>query len=123
MRKKAVIRVTANFERNLEDIRLFLAENDAGQVFDVLLDHLFETVIPNLGRFPEMGRDFFARKPRSVEGYVRWEKLRKRLGEASLREYLWSDYLLLYVMKEHQLYLLAIKHHRQLSFDLEGFWR
>ena len=67
MAKKPVIKFTANFELNLEGIELFLTEVEAPQAFDGLLDELLETVIPNLERFPEMGRPFLARQPRSVE--------------------------------------------------------
>lgn len=123
MREKTTIRITANFERNLEEIRRFLTENNAVHAFDDLLDHLFATIVPNLEHFPVMGRDFLARKPLSVEGVTRREALRNRMGEADLYEYITSDYLILYAVREEQIYLLAIKHHRQLSFDLAGFWR
>ncbi|MFZ4538115.1 hypothetical protein [Propionivibrio sp.] len=58
MAKKPVFKFTANFERNLEGIELFLTELEAPQAFDDLLDELLETVIPNLERFPEMGSPF-----------------------------------------------------------------
>lgn len=38
----------------------------------------------------------------------------------SLREYVMTDYLVLYLQVEATVYLLSIKHHRQLSFDFEG---
>lgn len=40
----------------------------------------------------------------------------------SLREYVMSHYLVLYVQVEDTLFLLSIKHHKQLSFDFEGHW-
>lgn len=40
----------------------------------------------------------------------------------SLREYVMSRYLVLYVQVEGTLFLLSIKHHKQLSFDFEGHW-
>jgi hypothetical protein len=33
-----------------------------------------------------------------------------------------DDYLLLYLVRGRQIVFLWIKHHRQLSFDLQGFW-
>lgn len=123
MREKNVIRITANFERNLEEIRRFLTENNAEQAFEALLNHLFATIVPNLERFPALGRDFLDKKPISIEGLTRWEALRNRMGEADLREYITSDYLILYAVGGEKIYLLAIKHHRQLSFDLAGFWK
>ena len=39
-----------------------------------------------------------------------------------LREYVLKDYLLLYALIGGAIYLLAIRHQRQLSFDFEGHW-
>ena len=75
-RRKSVVKFTANFERNLDDIEHFLTEQEAPQAFDGLLDELLETVIPNLEQFPEMGRPFMARQPRSVETTNALAKLR-----------------------------------------------
>jgi plasmid stabilization system protein ParE len=71
---KPGVKFTANFERNLEDIEHFLIEPQAPQAFHRLLDELLETVIPNLERFAEMGRPFFARQPRSVEAPMLWQR-------------------------------------------------
>ena len=80
MAKKTVVKFTANFERNLEDIERFLTKQEAPQAFDGLLDELLETVIPNLEQFPEMGRPFMARQPRSVETTNGLAKLRAKLS-------------------------------------------
>jgi hypothetical protein len=42
----------------------------------------------------------------------------------ALREYLHGDYLILYVAMEAEaaVYLLSIRHHRQLSFDFARLW-
>ena len=128
MAKKSVVKFTANFERNLEDIEHFLTEQEAPQTFDGLLDELLETVIPNLEQFPEMGRPFMARQPRSVETTNALAKLRTKLSGLNqemdaLREYVLKDYLLLYVLIDGAtIYMLAIRHQRQLSFDFEGHW-
>ena len=39
-----------------------------------------------------------------------------------LREYISGDYLMLYAVRGDDLYLLSIKHQRQLSFDLKEHW-
>lgn len=127
MAKKPVIKFTANFERNLEGIELFLSEVEAPQAFDGLLDELLDTVIPNLERFPDMGRPFMLRQPRSVETTNALAALRAKLlalttDPEALREYVLKDYLLLYVQIDSTIYLLAIRHQRQLSFDFEGHW-
>ena len=51
---KAPCRVTENFTRNLDDIEALLHESPAA--FEDLLSDLFATVIPNLERFPAIGR-------------------------------------------------------------------
>lgn len=127
MTKKTAVKFTANFERNLEGIELFLAEVEAPRAFDGLLDELLATVIPNLERFPEMGRPFVARQPRSVETTNALATLCAKLSALTpdtdaLREYVLKDYLLLYAVIGGAIYLLAIRHQRQLSFDFEGHW-
>jgi len=124
---KTVVKITANFERNLEGIDLFLTEVAAPQAFDGLLDELLETVIPNLERFPEMGRPFLARQSRSVESTNALATLGRKLAsltsdQEALREYVLKDYLLLYALIDGAIYLLTTRHQRQLSFDFEGHW-
>ena len=122
MPTRTLIRVTENFERNLDDIQQFLAASGAPLAFNILLDELFGTVLPNLEHFPLIGGDLIVRLPRAVEGINLHEALHARLGVAQIREYVHGDYLLLYALFEEKIYLLAIKHHRQLSFDLNAFW-
>jgi hypothetical protein len=69
-----------------------------------------------------MGRLFLARTGGSVEGVNALEKLRTRLGEGELREYLLKEYLVLYLHEGAAVYLLCIRHHRQLSFDFDQLW-
>jgi hypothetical protein len=73
---------------------------------------------------PEIGFDFLARVPQSRETLAQVRALQRRLGsEISLREYIAGDYLLLYTLSSGRIHLLAVKHHRQLSFDLKELWR
>lgn len=128
MARTLVVKFTANFERNLEEIERFLNDAEAPQAYDGLLDELLETVIPNLERFPEMGRPFLARQPRSVEATNALSTLRKKLSaltpdQDALREYVLKDFLLLYTAVGNVIYLLAIRHQRQLSFDFEAHWQ
>lgn len=127
MAKKATVRFTANFERNLADVERFLTKANVPQAYDALLETLLDTVIPNLERFPDMGRPFLARSTRSVETANAVDALRARLSTLTtdtdaLREYILADYLVLYARIDGFLYLLAIRHHRQISFDFESHW-
>jgi plasmid stabilization system protein ParE len=98
-------------------------EGRAGDPFTELLDQLFGTVLPNLERFPDIGRDFLGRQPSSVEGAAALARVRTRLGDgAQLREYITGEYLVLYAVVGDRVHVLAIKHHRQLTFDLRGHW-
>lgn len=126
--KKPVVKLTANFERNLADIERFLTEAQAPQAFYSLLDELLDTVIPNLERFPGMGRPFLNRAVGSVEATNALSALRTKLKAVlaepdGLREYVMSQYLVLYAQIEGNVHLLSIKHHRQLSFDFESHGR
>ena len=118
------VRIAPNFSRNLEEIRRFLKDSDAAPAFDALLDSLFDTIIPNLERFPEIGRDFLAHSPGSVEGEARRDQIFRLVARKwHLREYVSGDYLILYAVGADAIGLLSIKHHRQLSFDFKGHWR
>lgn len=127
MKSKHAVKLTANFERNLEALELFLAEAESARSFDALLSELTDTVIPNLESFPDIGRLFLERPVRSVEvanGIVRLTRQLRALGnDGELREYVMTHYLLLYARLKGNLYLLSIRHHRQLSFDIEAFWQ
>lgn len=120
------VRLTANFERNLEEIEQFLIEAEAAPAYDGLLDELLATVIPNLERYPQMGRSFLARPLRSVDTSNGIEALHGKLSKiganAEIREYVLPHYLLLYAFTGEEIFLLAIRHHKQLSFDLNALW-
>ncbi len=120
-RNKIVVRFTGNFEANLTLIEAFWIENEHPQGFDRLLDELGETVIPNLERFPAMGRPFLKNQAESVEALARLEKIESRItkldGKGELREYVMDEYLVLYAVLKSAIHLLAIKHQKQLAFD------
>lgn len=127
MAAKLAVKLTAHFERQLEEIDTFLTETGVPRAFDALLDELVEVIIPNLAAFPDMGRLFRERSARSVEvtnGVTRLVKqLRALAKDAELREYVSAHYLMLYARIKDQVYLLSIRHHRQLSFDFPDRWR
>ena len=122
-----VVKLTANFERNLADIERFLMDVGAPRAFDGLLDELLDTVIPNLERFPGLGRPFLNRAVGSVEATNALSALHAKLTALTfepdaLREYVMDHYLVLYAQIQGTLHLLSIKHHRQLSFDFDAHW-
>ena len=118
----ARVQFAAAFDRNLERIRAFWTGNP--NEFPRLVDDLEATVIPNLELYPFVGRPFRSRKARSVESRQRRSVLFERLGTAEIREYIAGDYLILYWVDRpgDTVILVAIRHHRELSFDIRmGF--
>lgn len=122
----ARVKLSANFERNLLELQDFLLQAQAPHAFDALLDELTDTVIPNLERFPGLGRLFLQRPVRSVEVANGMARLAEQLGslatDGELREYVLTHHLLLYARIKDTVYLLSIRHQRQLSFDFEALW-
>lgn len=115
------VELTASFIERLESIETFLAEADALQAYDKLLDGLRRTVIPNLRRFPRIGRRYLDNPPQSAEALAQLRALPPGAADA-LREYLHGDYLMLYTQTGLTVYLLSIRHHRQLSFAFAKLW-
>jgi len=117
------VELTASFLGRLESIEAFLVEADAGFAFDDLLAEIRATVIPNLSRFPRIGRRYLANPPQSAEALALLAAMPAGAPDA-LREYLHGDYLMLYAAMDAQetVVLLTIRHHRQLSFDFARLW-
>jgi plasmid stabilization system protein ParE len=121
--RRVAARVTANFERNLRDIRSFLEDAGAKAEFDRLVAHLLDEVIPTVEQFPDLGTDFLAKSPLSVKGRALFERIAREAGEKlSIRQLTDGDYILLYAVEKDAVHFLAIRHHRQLSFDFTAHW-
>ena len=118
------VELTASFLERPDAIETFLVEADAAFAFDDLLAELRTTVIPNLARFPRIGRRYLDNPPQSAEALAQLAAL--PIGTAgALREYLHGDCLILYAAMDVSatVYMLSIRHHRQLSFDFARLWR
>ena len=121
--QRAAVRVTANFDLNLAAIREFLSGAGAEHAFQALIEDLAARVIPVLERFPDIGAGFLAKAPLSRKGQVLFERVAALAGtDAEVRQLVEGDYVLLYLVRGGPVFLLSIKHHRQLSFDLAGHW-
>lgn len=117
------VELASNFLACLDSIADFLEEVDAGFAYDDLLARLRSELIPNLSRFPGMGRRYLDSPPRSVEGLGLLATLPPGAAD-ELRLVLLGDYLVLYVTdaRKQTVSLLSIRHHRQLSFDFGRMW-
>lgn len=113
--------MTASFVERLGATERFLGAAGAHAAFDDLLAELRATVIPNLRRFPRIGRRYLDRPPQSAEALAQLSALPAGSAEA-LREYLHGDYLILYALNEvvARVYLLSIRHHRQSTFRFDA---
>ncbi len=117
------VELTASFLERLDAIEAFLLEAGAGPAFDTLLAELRVTVIPNLARFPRIGRRYLDNPPQSAEALVQLGALPAGAPDA-LREYLHGDILILYTATDADatVTLLSIRHHRELSFNFGHLW-
>ena len=117
------VELSASFLERLESIEAFLQEADAPHAFDALLAALRSTVIPNLRRFPRMGRRYIDQPPQSAEAIAQLGQLPVGAIDA-LRVLSSGDYAIQYAEEQASatVYLLSIRHHLQLSFDFTRLW-
>jgi len=118
------IRSTANFSANLDSIEAFWDACEFPEGHGKLLAELASSTLAHLQNHPRMGRDFLRRQSESIDAQARLQKLRTQGAttlNAEIREYVMSDYLLLYALADDVIHLLAIKHHKQLSFDINTY--
>lgn len=120
-----VVRGTTNYAVNLDSMEAYWDTCQSPTGYLKLLTELDGPVMAHLERHPRMGRNFLSRQAQSVEALARAQKLAALLGtlgtdaeRAELREYVMTDYLLLYALAGDVIYLLAIQHHKPLSFDI-----
>jgi len=115
-------RFTENFSANLSATEKFLAPQSR-TTFRRFLARLFDDAIPTLCRFPLSGRSFLTRTIKSTKARVLRKEMSKLLKkEDDLREFVMDEFLVLYLVRQGQVIFLAVRHHRQLSFDLKQFW-
>ncbi len=117
------VELAASFLERLAATEAFLGEAGAAFAFDRLLAELRATVIPNLRRFPRIGRHYLEQPPQSAEALAQLAALPAGAADR-LREYLHGDYLILYTVATpgRLVHLLSIRHHRELSFQFSGLW-
>ncbi len=116
------MRLTHNFEDNLAQIEAYWEGNEFPAGYDRLLEELTSTTLPTLEQYPRLGRPFFDRAAQTQQAKKKSQALRKQLAalaaDGEIREYVMTEYTVLYALIAESIYLLAIKHHRQLIFKL-----
>ena len=122
MAGEARLLFTDNFTCNLDAIESFLSVGGKA-AFQRLLDRLFDDICPQLAQFPKSGRLFLEHQIGSTDARALVERVREKLhADDELREFVVDTFVLLYLIRRNRIYFLAIKHHRQLSYDLLRFW-
>ena len=122
MAGKSRLFFTDNFAANLDEIQSFLSV-EGRSAFQRLLTRLFSDICSQVSRFPLSGRPFMGHHAGSSEAAQLIERVREKLRAGDeLREFVVDDYVVLYLIRRTRIYFIAIKHPRQLSFDLRRFW-
>ena len=121
------VALTTSFLERLDDLLAHQIAAGEAPEFDALLTQLRTVVVPQLMRFPRVGRRYLANAPTllpsSAEAITQLSALAPE-ALAALHEYRHVDYLLLYGLSDstRTVHLISIWHHRQLSFDFARFW-
>ena len=79
------VELTASFLERMAAIEAFLTEAAAAFAYDRLLDELRTTVIPNLRRFPRIGRRYLDQPPQSAEALALVGCIAGRRGRSPAR--------------------------------------
>ena len=116
------VKVSASFEASLQEAKNFLITAGQPLAFDALVDELLTRVVPNLGRFPAIGRALLDEKAGAVESLSAQEALKQRADHLQLRQYVSPSFLLIYAAAKDAVYLLNLRYYKQLSFDLNSMW-
>ena len=119
------IKVTGNFDQNLETIRCYFYQQHQTDKYERLLDTILEKIIPNLQSHPMIGFDFLAQTVNTVEEQRQVSIIKTKLPKnTSIRQYNNKNYIVLYALaitaKSKEISLLSIKHQQQMGFDLRG---
>ena len=121
--KRVEVRAAASFLANLEELGEFLLRVDAESA-----PHLYQRLkaqiaemLDLLEKLPGIGRPARFFNARSIQGRqrsVRAAELAQSLGFTQLREYVLKDHLVLYACSDTAVVLLAVRHQRQLEYQL-----
>lgn len=117
---KARIVLAASFERSLEAMRRFLEQNEAPRsVYVEVVNAIVGRLFPLLEDHPRAGRDWLLNPPPTESGKLLQRRVLARLeGRRELREFVLDQLWVLYAVEGNTVTLLAVRHHRQLGFEL-----
>jgi hypothetical protein len=112
----AAIIGSSKFRTRMREIRQFLIQLQAIQVYDQLLDELGQIVFPNLSTFPLIGKLYLDDQQQSTESLMSVAKL-PRDADRRLRQYIHGDFTILYAVAADAVHLVSIRHHKESTFN------
>jgi NAD(P)H-dependent flavin oxidoreductase YrpB (nitropropane dioxygenase family) len=120
----ARVRAAASFARNLDEARRFLMEQDASSAPERFrkLQLKLQDAHTLLSSSPTSGRPARFLATASVQGRLQAQRalqLAARAGLPQLRELVIARYVLLYAHSDSDVMLLALKHERQLTYQVQ----
>lgn len=119
---KTVVEATPNFMRGLEEAQAFFELQDAASSVGRMatLKSKLREMVAILAWSPANGRPARFLTTKSAQARLRLaavEKIAMEAGLPSLREYILDQHVVLYAHSETQVILLALRHHRQLTYS------
>jgi hypothetical protein len=122
---KAQVKAAHNFARNLGEVYRFLTEQDAATAATRYsnLQGALADARHALASNPFCGRPARFLRPHSLTARLKARRvldLAAQAGLPNLREFVTGKYVLLYAHSDTDVMLLALKHERQLGFDLQN---
>lgn len=117
----AVVEAAPNFIVTLDEARRFLIKQDAAAAavrYARLQAELVE-MVQMLGWSPGCGRPARFLAAHSAQAQLRLSRVQRLAADAGLpdlREFILQQYVVLYAHSPERVALLAIKHHRQLTY-------
>ncbi|KIG04218.1 type II toxin-antitoxin system RelE/ParE family toxin [Caballeronia concitans] len=124
--KRAVIRISRQFEARIADIERYWQRLDQPRSFERMVEAFETKAEPLLERFPAIGRLFLNTVPDTYVALLDCEELIQETEgakeRAELREFVFDDYVLLYLLVGDTVLLASIRHCKELSFDFDQIW-
>ena len=125
-RKRFNVRILGCFDTRLTDIERYCDRTGRLETFGLLVESLHDRALPLLRRFPAIGRRVLNTNPDTVHALLAYEQIVDATVLTSstpeLREYIFDDYVLLYLLTDDTIYLVSIRHSKEVSFDFEYLW-
>ncbi|GAB5100594.1 MULTISPECIES: hypothetical protein [unclassified Caballeronia] len=125
-RRRATVRISSKFKTRIADIERYWIRLDLPESFERMFEALETKAKPLLERFPAIGRVFLNTDPDTYQAILACEELIEETEEAKkraeLREHVFEDYVLLYLLIGDTVLLTSIRHTKEVSFDFDHIW-